>query len=458
MGKVSFKNNIRYLKGCKVGAYVFCLRRALPLFTLMRSLLPKRYFHPSRKQFGGNFLSLFSERPRIMKLLHTADWHLGRYFKNYSLLEDQARVLQQLVEIIEAERPDAILLAGDIYDRSLPPADAIALLDNVLAEIVLDLAIPLIAIAGNHDSAERVAYCQGILQKKGLYMVGHPALVPQPIKLQDAFGDLYVYPIPYTEPEVLRQIILASTEPYEQLPKSHEEVMNYYISQIKKIHPEGQRAVLMAHAFIHEGEESASERKLSVGGAAQVSAAIFKDFHYTALGHLHRPQTFLEGRVHYSGSLLQYSTSEAGQAKSVTLVEIDGQGAVSLRKIPLQAPRKIERLRATIEGQSLVLHEEDQNKAAVLDFVEVTLYNNNPVINAMAIVQKTFPNAIEIHWYYQNRQEQNIRLSTEELAIKSPGELFEDFYKLAENKQEGLPLPAKEILYQILKDLSSLTT
>jgi exonuclease SbcD len=392
-----------------------------------------------------------------MKLLHTADWHLGRYFKNYTLLDDQAQVLQQLIGIIREERPDAVLLAGDIYDRSLPPADAIALLDNVLAEIVLELGIPLIAIAGNHDSAERVAYCQGILQKKGLYMVGYPSLVPQSIKLQDAFGELYVYPIPYTEPEVLKQMLQAGDQVPEQLPKSHEEVMAYYVAQIKKIHPEGQRAVLMAHAFINEGEESDSERKLSVGGAAQVSAALFKDFHYTALGHLHRPQTFLEGRVHYSGSLLQYSTSEAGQAKSCTLVEIDGQGAVNLRKIFLKAPRKIERLRGTIEGQNLLLHPEDEGKAAAADFVEMRLYNEEPVLNAMAIVQKTFPNAIEIHWHYQNKQQHNIRLSTEELAVKSPEELFEDFYKRSENNQKELPARAKEILYEIIKEINTPT-
>ena len=265
-----------------------------------------------------------------MKILHTADWHLGRTFKGYSLLDEQKIVLDQLVELIRTHKPDVLLIAGDIYDRTVPPAEAVAVFNEIIAEIVLNQETSIIAIAGNHDSAERLNYAQGILGRQNFHIFGSFQLPVPEVVLTDISGKVHFYCVPYIEPEQMRSLLP------ERVFKSHQEVMEFIISQILEGHPEGDRAVFVGHSFITGGSVSESERQLvSVGGSECISADLFAPFHYSALGHLHARQSFLNGKVHYSGSVFKYSFSEVSHEKSVTLLEINGRGEVKSQFLPL---------------------------------------------------------------------------------------------------------------------------
>ncbi len=244
-----------------------------------------------------------------MKILHTADWHLGKYLNSQSLLEDQKFILRQLLELIRKENPDVVLIAGDLYDRSVPPAEAVTLFDDTIHKIISEYRTPIIAIAGNHDSADRVHCYSNLLEKQGFYIRGKLQFPVKPIILNDEHGPVHFYPVPYTEPERLRYLVNDSKI------RTHEDVMKYVTSEIHENLPKNVRTICIAHAFITGGEPSESERMLTVGGAETVSAQLFDGFSYTALGHLHRPQQFLDGKVSYSGSPLKYSFSEADNSK-----------------------------------------------------------------------------------------------------------------------------------------------
>lgn len=243
-----------------------------------------------------------------MRILHTADWHLGRILGNHSLLEDQAHVLRQFIELAVETRPDAIVIAGDLYDRSVPPADAVTLLDDTLHELTDRCAAPVMAISGNHDGQQRLDFGARLLRHRGLHLFGSLAsagVVP--------VGDTAFVAIPFAEPAAVRSAFPEFTG------QDYHSALEFLLERFR---PATGRAVAIAHAFVAGGAESDSERPLSVGTAGQVGVQVFAGFAYAALGHLHRPQTL--GNARYSGSLLKYSTSEAGQRKSVTLVDLDG--------------------------------------------------------------------------------------------------------------------------------------
>ncbi len=357
-----------------------------------------------------------------MKILHTADWHLGKSFNNYNLLEEQRSVLQHLLEIVRREKPDMMLLAGDIYDRSVPPAEAVRLFDEIMSEIILECKVPVIAIAGNHDNPERINYCNYLLKRQGLHIFGSIQIPLQPIVMEDAFGEIYFYPIPYTEPEVLRYYTR------DDKIRSHEQVMQWVVQHIQEKHPAGKRKVLIGHAFIGGGTESESERQLLVGGAAHISPSLFTDFDYVALGHLHQPQVFLEGKMRYSGSLLKYSFSEAHHQKSVCLLEMDGEGKVQTRLLPLIPPKDVRRIKGKIENRIFQLSQEEADLQTE-DLLEVTLENEEIVPNAMQIVQKQYPNAMTLKWPQLQRVVNQSRLTSEHLHKMTERDLFSDFYK-----------------------------
>ncbi len=365
-----------------------------------------------------------------MKILHTADWHLGKYLNNFSLLDDQRYVLQKFLEIVRAHQPDVILLAGDVYDRSVPPADAIKLFDEVMSEIILHLKIPVIAIAGNHDNPQRVGYCNAILEKQGLYMFGQitsaPPLTTMPqITLHDAFGEVHFFPIPYTEPETLRYFTaLADTE----LPiRTHQDTLAWIVQQIDKQCPTGRR-VLIGHAFVAGGEASDSERDLLIGGAAYVETSLFDKFTYTALGHLHRPQT-LGNNVRYAGSPLKYSFSEATHKKTVTMLTLDAQGIAEKEEIALPALRDMHRITGIIEDYSFKITSKNPEAVGEDDFLEVTLENEHSFLNPMAIVQKSFKNAMHLRRAENKRKRKTDGIDASSLKDMTELDLFTAFYQ-----------------------------
>lgn len=312
-----------------------------------------------------------------MRILHTSDWHLGRLFHRVHLTDDQAHVLEQFVELAREERPDAVLIAGDLYDRAVPPPEAVELLDDVLTRLTAELGIPTFAIAGNHDSAERVGFGARLLAQRELHIAGTLGQAGV-VTLKDAHGEVDFVSVPYAAPEVVRSAF------GDETIRGHEAALRAQLAAIAAT-GSGRRRVAMAHAFVEGATTSESERPLTVGGTGSVDASVFEGFDYVALGHLHRPQQIAPG-VRYSGSLLPYSFSEVGYEKSVSLVELDANGVVQVREIEL-APRRRVRV---LEG----LFEELLAAAPSEDYLLVRLEDREPVLDAMARLRRRYPNTL----------------------------------------------------------------
>lgn len=354
-----------------------------------------------------------------MRFLHSADWHLGRVYHGVSLLEDQAHVLQQFVRIAADTRPDAILLAGDIYDRSVPPAEAVRLLDLVLEQLVLELKIPVVMIAGNHDGPDRLAFGSGLLQRAGLTVRGPVEMDAAPLVLRDAHGEVEIHALPYAEPALVRSAC------GDDAIADHHAALAAQTAAVRAAQVPGRRTVVVAHAFVQGGAESESERPLSVGGTGAVGAGVFDGFDYVALGHLHRPQAigrkrggegaadacgvdvagahrsadaadaaapWRSARIQYAGSLLKYSFAEADHAKSVNLVELDAAGNCTVERIPL-VPRRELRI---LEGELAALVAAAASDPAREDYVLARLTDHGALLDAMGKLRSAWPNALAI--------------------------------------------------------------
>jgi len=319
-----------------------------------------------------------------MRFLHTSDWHLGRIFYGTHLTNDQAHVLDQLVTLIKDVEAEALIIAGDIYDRSVPPIEAVQLLDEVLSNILMDCKIPVIMIAGNHDSPERLGFGNRLLARQGLYVVGQPGHHLQPISLQDKTGPVYFLPIPYAEPALVheRMELAAAVD--------HQGAMQAMLNYARAGVPSGARTVAIAHAFVAGGEASESERPLSVGGSDQITPILFKPFHYTALGHLHNSQTAGGPLVRYAGSLLKYSFDEANHCKGINIVDLDGAGNVTLEQVSLSPRRNVRR----IEGFLKDILEAKQDCRE--DYVMVTLRDADPILDVMGKLRLVYPQVMHV--------------------------------------------------------------
>ena len=321
-----------------------------------------------------------------MRILHTSDWHLGRIFHGLHLTHDQAHILEQFVDLIKEVKPHMILVAGDIFDRSVPPTEAVNLLDDVLSKILMDHRIPIIIIAGNHDSPDRLGFGYRLLQDRGLIIAGKLAMDTKPFIVEDQHGEVAFHRIPYVEPAVIREKL------EDAQIHSHDEAMYKLIQHVSKGIDKNKRHVLIAHAFVAGGNESESERPLSVGGTGIVDPSYFKDFDYVALGHLHKPQTMGDGRIHYSGSLMKYSFSEANHQKQVTLIELGQKGELRLEGIALK-PKKDLRC---IQGYLRDLLKGPLNGESKDDYLMVSLNDEGAILDAMGKLRKVYPNILHI--------------------------------------------------------------
>ncbi len=352
-----------------------------------------------------------------MRFLHTADWHLGRLFHGVHLTRDQEHLLDQFVDLVAETKPGLVILAGDLYDRAVPPPDAVALLDETLSRIVQGHKTPVVGIAGNHDSPERVGFASRLLSDAGLFLSGNLRADPAHHVFRDEHGPLHVYAIPYAEPARVREVL------EEPELHNHDSSMKALADRIWEMHPSGERAVLTAHAFVAGGEESESERPLSVGGAGTISPSVFQGFDYTALGHLHAPQNVKGGRVCYSGSLMKYSFSEAGHEKGVSLVEIDKEGNCTSEKFAL-TPRRDVRM---IEGEfdQLLQSPPGGNRE---DYLLVRLTDNRLHLDALGRLREVYPNVLQIERPWMDSDNLDSRVYAQRKGL-SERDLFEDFYK-----------------------------
>lgn len=326
-----------------------------------------------------------------MKFLHTADWHLGRIFHQVHLTEDQARVLDQIVALAAAERPDVVLVAGDLYDRAVPPPEAVALLDRAWQRLALELGIPVIAIPGNHDSATRVGYGAALLARSGLHLVADFAAATRPITV----GGVDIFALPFAEPAEVRAW---SGDP---AVRDHDSALRVCIDRMRPNFTAGRPRILVAHAFVAgERRESESERPLSVGGAGTVAADAFADFNYVALGHLHAPQT-VSARCVYAGSPLKYSFSEADDAKSVVLGEINAATGVlaPLRLAPLRSRRDVRNLEGSLAALLAVAPADPARE----DYLRITLTDDGALLNALGRLREAYPNVLQLERRFLQR-------------------------------------------------------
>ncbi|HYN76425.1 MAG TPA: exonuclease SbcCD subunit D [Lamprocystis sp. (in: g-proteobacteria)] len=319
------------------------------------------------------------------RFIHTADWHLGRLFHTVPLLEDQAHLLAQLLDLIRDVRPDAVIVAGDVYDRAVPPADAVRLLDETVATIVAGLGVPLIMIAGNHDSPDRLGFGSKLLAAQGFHVRGPFPATLAPIRLDHADGPVYVYPIPYAEPALVRERL------GDPQAHSHDAAMAVALAAMAAAGSLPARSIAVAHCFVTGGAESESERPLCVGGAGNVDAVRFAGFDFVALGHLHRPQA-LGANCHYAGSLLKYSFAEAAHVKSVNLVEMDATGACRVERIALR-PRRDLRI---IEGRLADLLTGPTTGDSADDYLLVRLLDKEALLDPMGKLRAVYPNVLHL--------------------------------------------------------------
>ena len=330
-----------------------------------------------------------------MRLIHTSDWHLGRIFFKTHLVEDQAYVLEQFIGIVEQERPDVVVIAGDVYDRSAPCVEAVELLDDVLSRIVLRLGLPVVIIAGNHDSPERIGFCSGLMEAGGLHIAGMPDAA-RPIEFRDAYGPVWVVPLPYAEPAVVRDRLSAAGAAAAASATDHDAALAAQVSAVAWACPEafadGERRIAVAHALVYGGDTCESERLLTLGGSGAVDSARFDGFCYTALGHLHRPQPITGTACRYSGSLLKYSFSEADQPKSVSLVEIDGQGTARVATIPLTPRRDVR----CLSGSLAELIARAQHDPGRDDYLSVQLSDADAVWDGLGRLREHYPNVMQL--------------------------------------------------------------
>ncbi|GEL77806.1 exonuclease SbcCD subunit D [Tenuibacillus multivorans] len=377
-----------------------------------------------------------------MKIFHTADWHLGKLVQGVYMTGEQAHVLEQFLEAIRQEQPDVVVIAGDLYDRAVPPTDAVNLLDDVLREIVIDIGIPVVAIAGNHDSPGRLNFGSKIMQDNGLHIVGQLTSALEPVVLSDKYGEVHFHLVPYVDPSVVRQLF--EDDEIRNLNDATERI----VEKISEKMDSDARHVFVGHQFVTPlGEPrentSESERPLSIGGAEHVDAKHFEQFNYTALGHLHQAHHVGQETVRYSGSPLKYSISEEHHKKGYLVVEMDADGDVTVAKRELSPRRDIRTVEATMD--ELLNHETSE------DYVFVRLLDETPVLYPMEKIRSIYPNAMHVE--RKNLVSANEVTGSSEKVERhkmSDLELFRAFYE--EVKGEAVSEETEDIFKEVLND------
>jgi exonuclease SbcD len=323
-----------------------------------------------------------------MRFLHTSDWHIGRSLHGTDLLAEQEAVLRRLAEVVAEERVDVVLVAGDVYDRAVPSADATAVLSRAVARL-RRAGAEVVLTPGNHDSARRLGTFSELLAAGGLHVRAETPRLDEPVLFSDEHGEIAVYGIPFLEPEVARHELGAPGV------RGHEGVLRVAMDRIRAdlfLRP-GVRSLVLAHAFVGGGLASESERDICVGGVDLVPASVFDGIDYVALGHLHRPQT-LSPRLRYSGSPLPYSFGEAGHAKQAWLVELDATGLAEVRPVELPAPRELTVLTGTLEE----LLAAPEHAVAESHFVSARLTDAVRPVDPMRQLRARFPHCVHLEW------------------------------------------------------------
>lgn len=357
-----------------------------------------------------------------MKLMHISDLHLGKRVNEMSMLEDQTYILKEILRIAQEQNVDGILAAGDIYDKTVPSAEAVQLLDRFLTE-ASEKQIPVFFISGNHDSAERLSFGARLLDKGGIYISPVYDGKTEPITLTDEFGKLNLYLVPFVKPSAVRRFFP------EQKMDTYQEA---FAAVMDSLQPDlCERNVLVAHQFFAGAARSESE-EVSVGGLDMISTDVLPPFDYVALGHIHRPQNIGKESVRYSGTPLKYSFSEVKDQKSVTIIQLKEKGIVSIGTIPLKPLHDLREIRGSYEEVTLLDNYKDTD---VNDYVRITLTDEEDIPNALGKLRVIYPNLMKLD--YDNRRTREYRSveHSEAAEQKTPLEYFQEFYQMQNNQE-----------------------
>ena len=366
-----------------------------------------------------------------MKLIHLSDLHLGKRLNEFSLGEDQEYILNQILQIVEAEQPDAVVIAGDVYDKAIPSVEAVSLFDEFLVRLA-GLHIHIFVISGNHDSPERIAFGSRLLEETGIHLSPVYGGSVESVTLEDAFGPVDFYLLPFVKPIHVRRFFPEDpTDTYTQALSTAVGHMNL---------DEHRRNVLVTHQFVTGASRSDSE-EISVGGADNVDSAVFDAFDYVALGHIHSPQHCGSEKIRYCGTPLKYSFSEAKDTKSVTVAELKEKGNLVIRTVPLKPLRELVELRGTFE--ELTNRHFYENTTWTRDYVHLTLTDEEDIPDAVGKLRLVYRNLMKLD-YDNARTRSNAEITGAQAQdTRSPLELFASFYELQNNR----PMTAEQLVF-----------
>ena len=356
-----------------------------------------------------------------MKLIHLSDLHLGKRVNEFSMLEDQEFILTKIINIIDGEKPDAVIIAGDVYDKSVPSAEAVQLFDDFLCRLA-KRKLHVFVISGNHDSAERMAFGGRLMEMSGVHMSPVCNGTVKPISLEDEFGRVNFYMLPFVKPANVRRFFENSEiESYTDAVRAAVESMNVNTAE---------RNVIITHQFVTGAERSESE-EISVGGSDNVDASVFDCFDYTALGHIHGPQNIGSERIRYCGTPLKYSFSEAKHKKSVTVVELREKGNLEVRTVALEPKRDMREIKGTYAEITLKDNYVNTNTD---DYIHITLTDEDDIPDAIGKLRVIYPNLMKLD-YDNNRTRTGAKLDIiENIELRSPLDLFSEFYEKQNNQ------------------------
>lgn len=373
-----------------------------------------------------------------MRLLHLADLHIGKRVNDFNLLEDQKYILDQIIQIAQAEQVRGVLIAGDVYDKSQPSAEAVELLDYFITELT-KLNLLVFMISGNHDSTERLSFGNQIFHKSGIYISGSFTGTMEKITIEDEYGPINIFLLPFLKPAQVRPFFEDKIENYDQAIRA--------VLSTQKLNL-AERNILVAHQFVISGSqepERSDSEAISVGGLDSVDTSAFVDFDYVALGHLHRPQKIGSEVIRYGGSPLKYSFSEARQEKSVTILELGSKGRPKLEKHLLRPLRDLREIKGPLK-ELLAIGKKDNLGAD--DYLKITLTDEEEIYDALGQLRQVYPNLMVLDFENSRTEESNLGfLEANELIRSTPLDLFVSFYEQQNNEE------LKEQQRKILKEV-----
>lgn len=378
-----------------------------------------------------------------MRLMHLSDLHLGKKVCEFSMLEDQRYILHQILGLVETECADAVLISGDVYDKSVPPAEAVLLFDDFLTDLV-DRGIPVFIISGNHDSAARLNFGSRIMGRSRVEIAGRFPGIPEPVILEDAYGPVYLYLLPFIRPADIRRRYLQEDSDAEEpgasgtngSPDENREAdVHSYQEAVKfvmdRLHPDPSvRSVLLAHQFVTGAVRSESE-EIFVGGQDNVDVSLFDGFDYAALGHIHRPQKIGREGVRYCGTPLKYSFSEAGDQKSVTIAELREKGNLTVETHPLHPLHDLREVRGSYAELTDRAH---YKETAVDDYLHITLTDEQDIPDVMNRLRTIYPNIMKLDYDNLRTAASGSPEADAEAVRRSPLELLDEFYEQQNNQ------------------------